>query len=330
MGFEPRDMSRNRRNSMALAVFIGALIALVWLVVPLAWAAPAGGQRAPQFRASAVDASVAALRPLLAGSASVTIYLPFLHRYYPPVVVYYDDFSDPTTGWPVSSSSICNPNTNEEITYAERDYVTYWTRGYNTGEYQFFIPPANAAAVWFCQPDALAPWVVGTDVYTVETSVRYVDGKFTKWDLNPWWDNAALIFGANEANTQLFMICLGTETYDDAPRSIRWSIHADTPYPFKLFDVEDKPYKFPYRGCSEDTIRVAHWSVAGINGSGYNHLMAVVNGDTVKVYINGVFGGQWTLPGLSATTRVGVLGGPYEFTPSDIRFDWFKLTVQYP
>jgi len=326
MKFENRHVPNRRRSSVALAVILGALLAVVLLVAPATWAAPAGAQRALPLRASSVDAAATTQRPLLTSSAPVTVYLPLVYRRYPPV--YYDDFSDPASGWPVGASSICNSNTNEPITYAERDYVTYWTRGYTNGEYQFFIPPANATAVWFCQPDALAPWIIDTDVYTVETLVRYVDGKFTKWNLNPWWDNAGLVFGANEANTQLFMICLGTETYTDAPRSIRWSIHANTPYPYKIFDVEDKPYKFPYRGCSEDSIRVARWFLVGINGSGYNHLMAAVNGDTVRIYINGVFGGQWTLPGLAATTRVGVIGGPYEFTPSDIRFDWFKVTLQ--
>jgi len=160
--------------------------------------------------------------------------------------------------------------------------------------------------------------------------VRYVDGEYQGWALNPWWDNAGLIFGANEANDQLFMICLGTQTYDDGTRTIRWNIHANTVYPHKFWDVPDKPYAFPYRGCSEDWLRVLDpWRGTGIHNGGYNHLKAVVNGDTVTVYINDTFGAQVTLPGLAATTRVGVIGGPYEYTPSDIRFDWFKLTVQY-
>lgn len=268
-------------------------------------------------------------QPLLTSTASLTVYLPQVVRYSPNVL--YDDFSDPSSGWPDDASSICNPHTNEPITKAGKPWiVVQWTRGYNNGEYQFFIPPANATAVWFCQPDALAPWIVATDVYTVETLVRYAEGEYDHWDLNPWWDNAGLIFGANEANTQLFMICLGTQTYDDGSRTIRWNVHANTPYPYKYWDVPDKPYNFPYRGCSEDWLRVIDpWRTLGIHNNGYNHLMAAVNGDTVKVYINGQYGGQYTLPGLAAATRVGLIGGPYEYTPSDIRFDWIRVTLQY-
>ncbi len=321
----------SRRATALLAAFFGALLALALLAVPVVGAASIHASRSSQPDALPARAAANPYRPQLASTAPMTIYLPILMRKYPPVVVLFDDFDDPASGWPWDASSICNPHTNDPITFAGTTDITAWWRGYNGGEYQFFIPPANATAVWFCQPDALAPWIINTDIYTVETLVRYVEGKYGRWDLNPWWDNAGLIFGANEANTQLFMICLGTQTYDGPPyRTIKWNIHANTPYPYKVFDVPDKPYYYPYRGCSEDALRVINpWLAIGINNSGYNHLMAAVNGDTVKVFINGQYMSQWTLPGLAATTRVGVIGGPYEATPSDIRFAWFKATLEY-
>ena len=310
---------RNRWNVTG-AMVVGVL-ALAALVAPAALAVPLPAQAEwPGVRP-----------PEQTGDVTSTVYLPAVFNIYPPVITYFDDFSDPASGWPNDASSICNPNTNEPITKAGKpDVVVQWTRGYVDGEYRFFIPPANATAVWFCQPDAFAPWIVASNVYTVETLIRYNEGAYQGWKLNPWWDNAGLIFGANEANTQLFMICRGTETYTDGTRDTRWNIHANTVYPYKYWDAPDMPYKFPYRGCSEDLIRVLpHWGQWGVNDDGYNHLMAVVNGDVVHVYVNGVDGGEYTLPGLAATTRVGLIGGPYEYTPSDIRADWFRLTVQY-
>ncbi len=56
------------------------------------------------------------------------------------------------------------------------------------------------------------------------------------------------------------------------------------------------------------------------------HLFQVsVNGEWVTVYIDGVRKGNWKMDGLSATTRVGVIGGDYEITPVDLRFDNFKV-----
>jgi hypothetical protein len=315
-----RTVSSHRRNAAALAVCLGLAMAISLLIVPAAWAAP--------VERAATDATTAPHQAVLASSAPVTVFLPLIFKLFPPV--YFDDFSNPASGWPSSSSSICNPHTGEQITKAGKQTITYWTRGYNNGEYQFFIPPANATAVWFCQPNAIAPYVLDTDVYTVETVARFQEGTYQGWQLNPWWDNAGLVFGASADNRKLFMICLGTETFTDGSRTQRWTIIANTYYPYKLYNDPDIPYAYPYRGCSEETNRVTPWR-GGLYGESPNHLMAVVNGDVVRVYINGDHDPAWvyTLPGLAATTRVGLIGGTYEFTPSDIRFDYFKTTLQY-
>ena len=292
--------------AMTLMVVVAALMLISLLTAPAVLAAPGAHSKAGTGSPSH--------QTLISASAPMTIYLPILYKIFPPVVTFYDDFSNPASGWPVTASSICNPHTNDPITKAGKPEIpVYWTRGYLNGEYQFFIPPANATAVWFCQPNAFAPWIIDSDVYTVEASIRYAEGEYNNWKLNPWWDNAGLIFGANEANTQLFMICLGTQTYTDGTRTIRWNVHANTVYPYKFWDAPDKPYAFPYRGCSEDLIRVTSWRDYPLANTGYNHLMAAVNGDFVKIYINGVHDPAWEyqLPGLAATTRVGLIGGDY-------------------
>lgn len=253
-------------------------------------------------------------------------YLPLVQQFYPPI--YFDDFSDPSTGWANDASSICNPHTNDPITKAGKPWMTvYWTRGYNNGEYQFFIPPGNATAVWFCQPIALAPYIVSSDVYTVETSARFVDGKFEAWTLNNWWDNLGLIFGANDSGSRLFMLCLGTQRYSDGTRSVNWAIFAHTPGAPRIFPGAPLTYVFPYRACAEEQNRVSAWSEKWVSDNGYNHLQAIVSGDTVSVHINGNYGGSWNVPELSGMTRVGITGGDYEYTPTDVRFDWFKTTL---
>ena len=249
-------------------------------------------------------------------------------RHYPPI--FFDDFNDPASGWPNDASRICNPQTNDPITKAGKPWIAvYWTRGYNNGEYQIFIPPGNATAVWFCQPIALAPYVVSSDVYTVETTARFVEGKYESWTLNNWWDNAGLVFGANEAGTRLFMLCLGTQTYGPGERTIQWSVFAHTPGAPRVHDGAPLTYHFPYRACAEEQNRVSAWSNKWVSQSGYSHLQAVVNGDDVAIYINGNYAGSWNIPGLTDMTRVGVTGGDYEYTPSDIRFNWFRTTLDY-
>jgi hypothetical protein len=265
-------------------------------------------------------------RPPLGGTGHYTAYLPVTFRFYPPV--YFDDFDNPATGWPSDGSPICNPHTNELVTKAGKPWmVVEWTRGYVSGEYQIFIPPGNATAVWFCQPIALAPYILNTDVYTVETSARYVDGTYEAWTLNNWWDNLGLIFGANNDGSRLFMLCLGTQRYTDGTRSINWAIFAHTPGAPRIHPGAALTYVFPYRTCAEEHNRVSAWSEKWVNDNGYNHLQAVVNGNNVNIYINGNHGGAWNIPELSDMTRVGVTGGDYEYTPTDVRFDWFKTTL---
>jgi uncharacterized repeat protein (TIGR01451 family) len=203
--------------------------------------------------------------------------------------VYYDDFDDASSGW---------PNDKGEM-YDDR----YWRRGYvSSNEYRIYIDQGGPYA-WFYQPDALAPYRPPSDKYCVETRIRFARGG--------WFANMGLVFGANEANTDLYALCLAR---DADPDKLGW------------FLMRSAKYEFPRRGCSGPSYKIEGASRTGTSREGWNRLQIGVDGNTVKVYIGGIYKGQWSMPNLEATTRVGVIGGDYEITPIDIRAGYFKVT----
>lgn len=178
----------------------------------------------------------------------------------------------------------------------------YWHQDYRNGEYRIYIENGNVPWDWFYQPNALAPYRPPTNKYCVETSVKFNHGN--------WWANMGLVFGANEANTDLHVLCL----YEDAdPNQLGW------------FLIRNDHYEFPKYGCANYNYKIEGDDRSGTSRSGWNKLQVSVNGNNVKVYIGGNYKGSWDMSGLSSKTRVGVIGGDYELTPVDIRFNYFRV-----
>jgi hypothetical protein len=98
-------------------------------------------------------------------------------------------------------------------------------------------------------------------------------------------------------------------------------------------------YKFPTdkpkyrRGCSGPTFKIEGFATgggdvrAGTSRQDWNRVRLGINGDKVKVYIGDFYKGEKTLTGLSDTMYIGVIGGDYELTPIDIRFDYFRVIM---
>jgi len=206
---------------------------------------------------------------------------------------YYDDFSSSSSGWPNRGGLIWDGG----------EWDVWWYTRYLTsvGQYQIKIDNGPAPVTWFWQPDAMAPYRPPTNKYCVETEVKFREPY-------GWWANAGLVFGANESNTDLYMLCLGI----GAKPHLGW------------FVARNSDYDFPHIGCATKSGKIAEGE-EGTDYYGWNKLQVGVDGNKAKVYVGGYHVGSWTMDGLIYTTRVGIVGGDYEVSDNDIRFDYFKV-----
>ncbi|MBL7064382.1 MAG: DUF11 domain-containing protein [Anaerolineae bacterium] len=212
-------------------------------------------------------------------------------------IPYFDDFSDSGSGWPKRATEVI-PETD-----------SYYRLRYENSQYRIMIDPGGPD-IWFHHPDALAPYRPPSDKYCVETMIKLEKNRppYEGWDFHPYWANGGLVFGANEANTNIYALCV--------------SVGADA---MGWFIMNNPEYDFPHVGCAYQDGSVGGED-AGALAIGSWHLIQIgVNGDRAKVYIDGEYKGRWTMDGLSGTTRVGLIGGDYEITPVDFRFDNFKV-----
>jgi len=209
---------------------------------------------------------------------------------------YYDEFDDPNSGW---------PNRQGQIYKEAGVWDVWWHTDYKansgTGEYRIKIDLGPAPPVLFYQPDALAPYEPPTDKYCVETSVKF---------LPPygWWANAGLVFGASGDNEDLYILCL----------DIRNEHHT-------WFVMRNKNYKFPKYGCADVSGQVVAKGDRGTTWGGWNRLQVSVDGNDIEVYVGGIHVAQRTMSDLHNTKKVGVIGGDYETSKNDIRFDYFRV-----
>jgi len=206
---------------------------------------------------------------------------------------FYDNFADSSSGWPHRSGP---------ITDEKGDVHGQWDTKYYNGQYRIYVEDAACRACdWFYQPDALSSYRPPGDKYSIETKMKFADGSY--------WANMGLIFGANESNTKLYAFCLYRYSSD---HKLGW------------FLVRKDQYDFPMHACS-GSLKIDGSDESGTSREGWNYIKIGVDGDKVKVYIGGIYKGQYTMPGLSSMSRVGLAGGDYELVPVDIRFDDFKV-----
>jgi uncharacterized repeat protein (TIGR01451 family) len=207
--------------------------------------------------------------------------------------VYEDYFDDSSSGW---------PNEKKPIKDDQGEIHGYWHRRYYNGQYRIYIEqPTCWTCGWFYQPDALAPYRPPTDKYCVETKVKFEHGAY--------WASLGLVFGADEANRKLYALCLSRGSDPDRLGG---------------FLMRKDDYTLPMRGCSGPTFKIEVGS-EGTSRSDWNRLQIGVDGEKVKVYMGGIYKGEWTMEGLSDMTRVGVIGGDYEILPVDIRYEYFRV-----
>jgi uncharacterized repeat protein (TIGR01451 family) len=211
--------------------------------------------------------------------------------------VYFDDFSNTGSGWPVSSGDIKD---DRGVVHGQ------WYRRYKDGDYQLYVEDGTCRVCdWWVQPAALAPYTPPTNKYCVETKMKFERGHY--------WANMGLVFGATDDYKTLYAACLSRDVDAD---KLHWFIVRQDDYDVKLGRT----------GCSKPEFGIGGYDWDGTSRYDWNHVKVSVDGDTIKLYIGGYYKGKFKLDGLTAMTRVGVVGGDAEIPPTDIRYQWFKVT----
>jgi len=205
---------------------------------------------------------------------------------------FFDDFSNSAGGWRIAS-------------------LPLYTLGYINGWYQIYVPldfrGGGSVDTWFDQPAVLAPvqppsgssYCVTVDTYFASTP--------------GWWESHSLIFAASADLRTLYR--LETNVNGD------WAVSKYT------------DYHMPYGGIHAGDTAIIDWHEENgqhvAKDQGWNRLKVIVKGTTATFYINGgppldYATGLYDLPSLN---RVGVIGGSYEVTPVDSRFDNFMWST---
>ncbi len=215
----------------------------------------------------------------------------------PTPAYYYDNFDDDSSGWPDDRGPIYwDDGVHQGIS-------GYWYRGYRSGQYRIYVEDAECYTCdRFKQPDALAPYVVPTNQYCVEASLKFVEG--------PYWANMGLVFGANSSNSKLYILCLSRDT---DPDRLGW------------FIVRQDNYEIPFDGCHAAEYGISGENRAGTHRYDWNDLQVSVSGNNIDVFIGGYYKGSFTMDGLVGTNRVGLIGGSAEILPVDVRARYFRV-----
>jgi hypothetical protein len=132
-----------------------------------------------------------------------------------------------------------------------------------------------------------------------------------------YWAIRGLVFGAQPDLSYIYSLQISA----DGEGGLFNALHGNYRFPGKWLGGKDVWWKDPW---------AYNESIDGLEITEYtpNHLKVVVSGSSAAFYINYKQVGAWnTLPNLPAQHYVGLIGGPYEVTPVDARFDNFMWSL---
>jgi hypothetical protein len=231
-----------------------------------------------------------------------------------------DNFDDDDSGWLDESKTI----------FTKKDgTVVKWRRDYKDNQYRLKVDQGGPLA-WFWQPAAWAPYKPRTDKYCIETKVKFKEGNYAA--------NMGVILGSSDDDKdemKLYALCLSRDNDD----GLGWFLMYKDNYKFPDKDPE-KPSK-RRGGCAKPTEKFEGFVKEGgkvrdgTSREDWNKVQLGVNGDKVKVYIGDHYKGEAgdkkeekkVLSGLSNMKYVGVIGGTYEMTPIEIRYEYFRVIL---
>jgi len=222
----------------------------------------------------------------------------------PTPSAFVDEFSDPSSGWYVGPAYRYNSNPLPGCTGGWEKVAEM---SYQGGHYRMYVfldcRGGGDVDTWFVWPAEAAPIGKTTpNNYTVEAH-----GVFANADpYQPYWAHWGVVFGANADFTDLYTFQVNTHQ--------SWAVLR---YP---------TYQYPGNRTTDNETAIIPWTSTGVVklNPNYNTLRVRVRGDRATFYVNGTEVGSADIPGLSSTTRVGLIGGSWEVTPVDVRVDYFS------
>lgn len=222
---------------------------------------------------------------------------------------FYDDFNSASSGWITHDASCCLSGCDDGI---DQDHPNYkYNLFYADGKYHVKIPldcrgGGNHGDTRHIYPVTFAPDV---ERPTTRTCIE-LRGGFEKWD--PTWSFWGLVFAASNDKSKVWSL----EVNNLGDWAVVRRSGYDFPGPNAPWQNESRSYPRAYTGGKRWPARPAFEK---------NTLRAEVRGDRVKLYINGDLVHELSRSEISDLNQVGIIGGDWEITPTQIGYDYFYV-----
>ncbi len=217
---------------------------------------------------------------------------------------FFDDFSNSSSGWTTHSARCCLSGCDSARQHLDYKYSLY----YGGGRYHVNIPldcrgGGNHGDTRHIYPVSFAP---GVERSTSETCIE-LKGRFEEWDT--YWSFWGVVFAASEDMSTVYSL----EVNDIGDWGIVKRTGYQYPGPNHPVENETRTNIVPYIGEQRWPAKAGFTS---------NTLMVRVTNKKVKLYINGEEVYSFSEEILSLK-RVGIIGGNWEITPTQIGYDYF-------
>ncbi len=245
-----------------------------------------------------------------------------------PVFLYYDDFSDPESGWRTGDTARYNfwdPNhpgweVVANITYTQSHYQIYIPLSRHSSEGgevdSWWVWPAMAAPLPETFPELPTH-------YCIEARGSFVNGPGGEYRL--WWSHWGIVFAANEDMTDLYTFQIN----DNRDRGVVW-------YPRYVYPGNNNRRYQDLTPPDYETnreVRIIDWAGQEHHriyaGPAYNTIKVVRRGYVADFYVNDYYLFSTTFGSLPQA-HIGLTGGNWEITPTDIWIDYFRYEPHCP
>ena len=257
-------------------------------------------------------------------------YLPMIRRDPTPTPtptpvpqLFVDHFDDPNSGWYVGDAIRYNEWCRWGSDCHAGDEIVA-NIGYVPGHYRYYIPVTwqggeGDVDTWFVWPAEPAPlpdyFYPLPERYCVEARAVIANS----WlDYQPWWAHWGVVFGANADRTELYTFQINANHNYSAFRIHNYEYpgnHQPTTNPDANVEIPIIPW------CTDNDGYPCDLTL--IPTATYNTLKVAVKGNVVDVYVNGVKLASGDVPGMPREC-IGLIGGSWETTPVELKFDYFR------
>jgi len=241
--------------------------------------------------------------------------------------VYYDDFSNPASGWHTGEDQRYN---FWDLNHPGWETVSYID--YRDNHYRFYIPLTRHGGgdvdTWWVWPAVSAPLPDAVrsipSNYCIEARARFVSHTGTGII---WWAHWGIVFGANENFTNIYTFQIN----DNRNRAL---LH----FPSYVYPGNNN---IRYRAVYDDhwtniELRLINWESDGYqfynihSNPAYNVIKVVVRGGRVDFYVNGVWMARHHFGNGLPRGKIGLIAGNWEVTPQELLVDYFRYEPNCP